>query len=51
LCLFLLSEAMVALVTGEAFGDSNCLRISYATSEEILMEACKRIKEALAKLK
>lgn len=50
MCLYLLSEALVALVTGDAFGDPNCIRISYAASEETLTEAMKRIKEALAKL-
>ena len=50
LCLYLLSEALVALVTGEAFGDSNCIRISYAASEETLAKAMGRVKEALAKL-
>ena len=35
-------------VTGEAFGNPHCVRISYATSEEQLTEALKRIKEALA---
>lgn len=50
LSLFLLSDAKVALVSGEAFGDKNCLRISYATSEQKLSEACKRIKESFAKL-
>jgi aspartate aminotransferase len=50
LCLYLLSEGLVALVAGDAFGDSNCLRISYAASEEILTEAMKRISAALAKL-
>lgn len=50
LCLYLLSEALVALVTGDAFGDPNCIRISYAASEETLTEAMKRIKAALAKL-
>lgn len=48
--LFLLSEAKIALVSGESFGDKNCLRMSYATSEEKLIEACKRLKETLAKL-
>lgn len=48
---YLLDEALVALVTGEAFGDSNCIRISYAASEETLVEAMKRIKVALEKLK
>jgi aspartate aminotransferase len=50
LSLFLLDEGLVALVTGEAFGDKNCLRLSYATSEDILREALKRIKETFAKL-
>ena len=50
LCLYLLAEALVALVTGDAFGDANCIRISYATSEETLAEAMKRIKSALEKL-
>jgi aspartate aminotransferase len=48
--LFLLREANVAMVSGESFGDKNCIRLSYATSEEKLREACKRMKEALAKL-
>ena len=50
LCMYLLKEAKVSLVTGEAFGDDRCIRISYATSEEILTEALTRIKSALAKL-
>jgi aspartate aminotransferase len=50
LCLYLLDEALVALVTGAAFGDPNCIRISYAASEETLVEAMKRIKIALEKL-
>ena len=50
LCLYLLSEAWVGLVTVDAFGDANCLRISYAASEETLTEAMKRIKAALEKL-
>jgi aspartate aminotransferase len=45
--MYLLGEASVATVTGDAFGNPNCIRISYATSEEILTEALKRIKEAL----
>ena len=45
--LFLLEEANVATVTGEAFGDPNCIRISYAASEENITEAIRRIKEAL----
>ena len=46
--MYLLSEANVATVTGEAFGNPNCIRFSYATSEEQLTEALRRIKEALA---
>ena len=46
--LFLLEEANVATVTGEAFGDPNCIRISYAASEKDISEAMKRIKEALS---
>ncbi len=46
--MYLLSEANVATVTGDAFGNPNCIRISYATSEALLTEAFKRIKEALA---
>ncbi|MCF6307962.1 MAG: pyridoxal phosphate-dependent aminotransferase [Flavobacteriaceae bacterium] len=45
--LYLLENANVATVTGEAFGDPNCIRISYAASEENIVEALKRIKEAL----
>ncbi len=51
LCLYLLDESLVALVTGDAFGDPNCFRISYAASEETLIEAMRRIKQALSKLK
>ena len=50
LAMFLLSDALVALVSGEAFGDPNCIRISYAASEETLTEAMKRIKTSLEKL-
>ncbi|WP_335966052.1 pyridoxal phosphate-dependent aminotransferase [Galbibacter sp. PAP.153] len=46
--LLLLEEANVATVTGEAFGNPNCIRISYAASEAELKEAIKRIKEALS---
>lgn len=46
--LYLLEEATVATVTGEAFGDDNCIRISYAASEKDIREAMKRIKEALS---
>ncbi len=50
LCLYLLDEALVALVSGEAFGSPKCIRISYAASEEVLKEAMKRVKLALEKL-
>ena len=50
LSMYLLSDALVALVSGEAFGDPNCIRISYAASEETLTEAMKRIKISLEKL-
>ncbi len=51
MCMYLLKDAKVALVTGEAFGDNNCIRFSYATSENLLVEAISRIKVSLAKLK
>lgn len=51
LSLYLLEEALVALVTGDAFGDPNCIRISYATDEKTLTEAMRRVAEALSKLK
>ncbi|WP_276389798.1 pyridoxal phosphate-dependent aminotransferase [Eudoraea chungangensis] len=46
--LFLLEKAHVATVTGEAFGNPNCIRISYAASEKELLEAVTRIKAALS---
>ncbi|UKM66268.1 pyridoxal phosphate-dependent aminotransferase [Flavobacteriaceae bacterium GSB9] len=46
--LFLLEEALVATVTGEAFGNPDCIRISYAASNEQIIEAIKRIKEAVS---
>ena len=45
--LFLLDKALVATVTGDAFGDPNCIRISYAASQDQLIEAIKRIKNVL----
>ena len=48
---YLLNEANVATVMGSAFGDDDCIRLSYATSEDLLKEALRRIKEALANLK
>lgn len=50
LCMFLLSEGNIALVDGKGFGAPNCIRISYAASEENLMEAMKRMKAALEML-
>jgi aspartate aminotransferase len=46
LALFLLDKAQVAVVGGDAFGAPNCIRISYANSDELLVEAVKRIKRA-----
>ncbi|HBC04008.1 MAG TPA: aspartate aminotransferase [Aequorivita sp.] len=46
--LYLLEEAKVATVTGEAFGDPNCIRLSYAASETEIKEAMRRIKEVVA---
>ncbi|MDI9533605.1 MAG: pyridoxal phosphate-dependent aminotransferase [Bacteroidota bacterium] len=50
LTFYLLEEASVAMVSGTAFGADNCIRISYATSDDRIIEAVRRIKEALAKL-
>jgi aspartate aminotransferase len=50
-CMYLLNNVFVALVPGDAFGDPNCIRFSYATSKEKLTEAVRRIKGALEKLK
>ncbi|MBO5817616.1 MAG: pyridoxal phosphate-dependent aminotransferase [Paludibacteraceae bacterium] len=47
---YLLQEAHVALVSGSAFGEDNCIRFSYATSEDLITEAMRRVKEALSKL-
>ena len=49
--MYLLEEAHVATVGGDAFGDPDCFRMSYATSDENIKEAIHRIKEALSKLK
>ena len=50
-CMYLLNNAHVALVSGEAFGSPKCVRISYAASEENLKEAVSRMKKTLIKLK
>ena len=51
LAMFLLEEGHVATVGGDAFGDLECFRMSYATSDDNIREAMRRIKETLAKLK
>jgi aspartate aminotransferase len=48
--MYILNKVYVSLVTGEAFGAPNCIRISYAASDENLTEALRRTKEALAQL-
>jgi len=50
-CMYILNKAHVSLVTGEAFGAPNCVRLSYAASDEALVEAIDRIKNTLAALK
>lgn len=50
LCIYLLEDAHVSLVTGEAFGDPDCLRLSYAASEEDLRTAISKVKASLSKL-
>jgi aspartate aminotransferase len=50
LCMYLLDQGLIALVSGDAFGSPECLRISYAASEETLTEAMRRMKNALEKL-
>ena len=50
LCMYLLNTCYVALVSGAPFGNPECVRISYAASEENLLEAVKRIKSQLEKL-
>jgi len=51
LAYYLLDKAQVATVGGEAFGAPDCIRISYATSDELITEAIRRIKNALKNLK
>ncbi|MFT6746593.1 MAG: aspartate aminotransferase [Glaciecola sp.] len=50
LCDFLLNDALVALVSGTAFGAPKCVRISYASADDLLIKAGDRIKKSLAKL-
>ena len=49
--MYLLEKAHVATVGGDAFGDPYCFRMSYATSDENIVEAMRRIKDALAQLR
>ena len=51
LAMFLLEEGHVATVGGDAFGDPDCFRMSYATSDDNIRESMRRIKETLGKLK
>ena len=46
--MFLLEKAQVATVTGNAFGNPNCIRISYAASKDKIIEAIERIKKCLS---
>lgn len=50
LAMYLLEEGHVATVGGDAFGAPDCFRLSYATSEDNIREAAKRIKGALSRL-
>ena len=51
LAMYLLNQAHVATVGGQAFGDPDCIRMSYATSDANIIEAMRRIRHALAQLK
>ena len=51
LSMYLLNKALVSLVPGDAFGSPNCIRLSYATSNDQLIEAISRIEKALLELK
>ena len=50
LAMYLLEDAKISLVPGEDFGAPNCIRLSYAASEDELIEACKRLKNSIEKL-
>lgn len=50
LCMYLLHTAHISLVPGTAFGDANCIRLSYATSDTLLKEALSRMQKAFAQL-
>ena len=49
--MYLLNVGHVATVGGQAFGDPDCIRMSYATSDDNIVEAMRRIRQALALLK
>jgi len=51
LCMHILNTVYVSVVPGSAFGNENCFRISYASSEENLIEACSRMKTCMEALK
>ena len=51
LCMYLLNKAHVSTVTGRAFGEPNCIRISFATSMQNIEKGFTKIKDSLAKLK
>lgn len=51
LCMYLMEKAQVSTVPGDAFGDENCIRLSYAASEKDLTDALAQMKKALAELK
>ncbi|MBN1414351.1 MAG: pyridoxal phosphate-dependent aminotransferase [Bacteroidales bacterium] len=51
LCMYLLEDAHISTVPGDAFGDPDCIRISFANSDENLIEAMRRMKEALGRMK
>ena len=48
--MYFLYDANVAVVQGVAFGDDQCIRLSYAANETLLIEACRRLKEGVEKL-
>lgn len=51
LAMYLLTEGLVASVSGDGFGNPECIRFSFATSDELLLKAAQRVKVALEKLK
>jgi aspartate aminotransferase len=51
LCIYLLENALVSTVSGDAFGSPECIRLSYATSEDLIIESIRRIKTALEQLR